>query len=287
MNNLFSFEYQVNNIANQDGTESRFFSVLGEGGKVMHCKKDSYHLVQTSDLSAIGNAFIERGNDVSTFTHRDGEVIGLNISLGAKMTKVGDMMYQALITVPNNGGGRGKLSIKQKRLICLNGSTRELYNKDQSIKIPHNAGYNDYLKLMEEAIIQFGNIIEYAEEHDTQMDGQKLTNLEITYHLNKWFFEEEMPPTHKVDNMTFDQFRKLLATDPESIKSYDRYQELKKALTKELEYNIELSLESSMYTVYAAVTNYISRRIEKSQSKASEEVQLTRESEKLKYFSLV
>lgn len=287
MNNLFSFEYQVNNIANQDGTESRFFSVFGEGGKVMHCKKDSYHLVQTSDLSAIGNAFIERGNDVSTFTHRDGEVIGLNISLGAKMTKVGDMMYQALITVPNNGGGRGKLSIKQKRLICLNGSTRELYNKDQSIKIPHNAGYNDYLKLMEEAIIQFGNIIEYAEEHDTQMDGQKLTNLEITYHLNKWFFEEEMPPTHKVDNMTFDQFRKLLATDPESIKSYDRYQELKKALTKELEYNIELSLESSMYTVYAAVTNYISRRIEKSQSKASEEVQLTRESEKLKYFSLV
>ena len=287
MNNLFSFEYQVNNIANQDGTESRFFSVFGEGGKVMHCKKDSYHLVQTSDLSAIGNAFIDRGNDVSTFTHRDGEVIGLNITLGQRMTKVGDKTYQALITVPNNGGGRGKLSIKEKRLICLNGAVQELYNKDQSIKIPHNASYNDYLKLMEEAIIQFGKIIEYIEERDTQMDGQKLTNLEITYHLNKWFFEEEMPPTHKVDNMTFDQFRKLLATNPDSIKSYDRYQELKKALTKELGYNEELGLESSMYTVYAAVTNYISRRIEKSQSKASEEVQLTRESEKLKYFSLV
>jgi hypothetical protein len=42
-----------------------------------------------------------------------------------------------------------------------------------------------------------------------------------------------------------------------------------------------------MYTVYATVTNYLSRRIEKSGSKADETVQLERSSEKLKFFEKV
>jgi len=43
----------------------------------------------------------------------------------------------------------------------------------------------------------------------------------------------------------------------------------------------------SMYTVFATVTNYLSRRIEKSGSKADATVQLERASEKLGFFATV
>jgi hypothetical protein len=42
-----------------------------------------------------------------------------------------------------------------------------------------------------------------------------------------------------------------------------------------------------MYTVYASVTNYLSRRIEDSGSKASETIQFERASKKLNFFEEV
>ena len=59
---------------------------------------------------------------------------------------------------------------------------------------------------------------------------------------------------------------------------------LKNAFKKELDYNTNLDLDLSMYTVFASVTNYLSRRVEQSASKASEEVKFERASKKLSFF---
>lgn len=85
--------------------------------------------------------------------------------------------------------------------------------------------------------------------------------------------------------MTFNQFREILAIgDTSEIKCYDRYQDLMKALDKEEGYNKELDLKRSLFTVYATVTNYLSRRVEKSASKAPIQIVQERASEKLSYF---
>ena len=141
--NLFNFDYVTETIKNKDNSDSRFGVVYGQKGMVMHTKKDSYTIVDTIDLSILAQAFIDKGLSVSSFTHKFGEVIGLNMSLSKnKMTKVGDKSYNAIITVPNNGGGRGYLSIIELRLICENGATKK--NKlgaFDSLKIPHNITY--------------------------------------------------------------------------------------------------------------------------------------------------
>jgi hypothetical protein len=95
------------------------------------CPKESYHIVKTSDVSNLGNAFINKGYDVSTFIHRNGEIIGLNINFGNKPAKVGESQYNLIIKIPNNGSGKGYLAIKQVRLICSNGMvTNKTLHKD-------------------------------------------------------------------------------------------------------------------------------------------------------------
>lgn len=282
--NLFTFDYIEKPLANQDGTKSNFRQVFGLNGKNVVCPKGTYHIVKTSDVSSLGNAFIEQGYKVSTFNHRNGETIGLNVSFGNKPSKVGDSMYNLIITIPNNGGGKGYLAIKQVRLICTNGMmSNKTLHKDNYIKIPHTVNYKDSLDLMKLSIQGFISLLEQVEERDIFLNGQSLTDMEVLFNLNKWFYEQDMPPAHKKD-MTFNQFRELLAIDPNQIKSIARYNELKLAYAKEIEHNKELGLDLSMYTVYASVTNYLSRRVEKSLSKASNEVMTERSSKKLVYF---
>ena len=283
-NNLFSFEYQDTPILNRDGSNSNFRQVFGDNGKVIVCPKSSYHLVKTADLSSLGSAFIDKGHKVSTFTHRDGEIIGLNVAFGQKPSKVGDSTYDRYITVPNTGAGRGFLSIKQVRLICTNGMvSSKTIGKDNSIKIPHTFNYNESLELMKKSIEGFMSLFTQVQQIDEKMDSQKLTLADIKFHLNKWFFEQELPKS-QVGEWTLDSFRKALAVDPESVPSYARYEELKEALNRELAHNEVLKLEPSMFTAYAAITNYLSRRVEKSNSGASEEIMFSRVSEKLSYF---
>lgn len=286
MNNLFTFDYITENLKNQDSTPSNFHVVYGDEGKVMHCKKDNYKLVSTIDLSAIGHTFLNQGLDVKSWTHRNGEVIGLNIDLGKKPTKVGDKQYNAIITVPNNGGGKGYFTIQEERLICTNGMTQKLTNSKGSIKVPHKADYNTYLKLMGKAIQHFTEIIEFIELRDANLDDKVVTIIEAKKHLNEWFYKYEMPTSHKSD-MTLDEFRKALYMDTESIKSYHRYQALMSAFNLELGYNDALDLKLSMYTVFATITNYLSRRIEASNSTAATETQFARASAKLAYFEAV
>lgn len=284
MNNLFNFEYTERQLTNLDGTTSNFRQVFGNNGVNMVCPKGTYHIVKTSDVSQLGNLFIEKGYKVSTFEHRNGEVIGLKISFGTKPSKVGESMYDLIITIPNNGGGRGYLSIKQLRLICTNGmiSNSAMDNKN-FIKIPHTINYQESLKMMERSIDGFLALFEHIQANDLALDNMPLERTEAVFNLNKWFFEQEFPTSQK-DGITFDEFRRDLAINPESIKCISRYNELMTAFSKEISYNEELNLNLSMYTVYATVTNYLSRRIEKSGSKADETVQLERSSEKLKFF---
>jgi hypothetical protein len=283
-NNLFSFEYQDTPIFNRDGSPSNFRQVFGDNGKVMACPKSSYHLVSTTDLSNLGNAFIEKGHKVSTFTHRDGEIIGLNVAFGQKPSKVGDSDYNLYITVPNNGGGKGFLSIKQVRLICTNGMvSSKTIAKDNHIKIPHTIDYRQSLYLMEQSIDGFMSLFSQVQQFDEAMDAEKLSLNDIKFHVNKWFFEQELPKS-QVGEWTLDSFRKALAVDPESVPSYARYEELKEALNREIAHNETLKLQPSLFTAYAAITNYLSRRVEKSNSVASEEIKLSRSSEKLSYF---
>tara|TARA_R110000851_G_scaffold172952_1_gene319227 strand:+ start:75 stop:947 length:873 start_codon:yes stop_codon:yes gene_type:complete len=287
MTNLFSFEYQETPLFNLDGSKSNFRQVYGFEGKNVVCPKGTYHIVKTTDLSVLGQSFLDKGYTVKTFNHRNGEVIGLNVSFGDKPTKVGACTYNLIITVPNNGGGKGFLSIKQTRLICLNGMvSSKTMHKDNYIKIPHTIDYKNSIELMKQSIESFTSLMEQVENRDNFLNAKPLTDIEVLFNLNKWFFENEMPISHKKE-MTFDDFRKLLAIAPDEIKSIERYNELKTAYTKELGYNAELDLKLSMYTVYATVTNYLSRRIEKSNSSASNETQFERSSKKITYFDNV
>lgn len=284
MSNLFNFEYTERALFNADGTKSNFRQVFGNNGVNMVCPKGSYHVVKTSDVSTLGQVFIDKGHNVSTFEHRNGEVIGLKISFGERPSKVGECKYDLIITIPNNGGGRGYLSIKQLRLICTNGlMSDKSMHKDNYLKIPHTIDYKESLKLMELSIDGFISLVSQLEANDEAMNDNVLTHSEAMFNLNKWFFEKEFPTSQKGD-LTLDAFRKALALEPDTIKCIARYNELIEAFNKELSYNKELRLELSMYTVFATVTNYLSRRIEKSGSKASEVVQLERASQKLSYF---
>jgi hypothetical protein len=282
--NLFSFEYQDSPILNRDGSKSNFRQIYGEKGNVIVCPKSSYHLVKTADLSNLGNAFIDKGYEVSTFTHREGELIGLNIRFGEKPSKVGDCTYDLYVTVPNNGAGRGFQCIKQLRTICLNGAvSSKTIGKDNSIKIPHTINYNQSLELMKQSIDGFMSLFSQIQIFDEAMDSQKLTLPEIKFHLNKWFFEQELPKS-QVGDLTLDSFRRALAIAPESLPSIGRYNELMDAYGKELAHNETLKLEPSLFTAYAAITNYLSRRVEKSGSGAANEIVVARASEKLSYF---
>lgn len=284
MKNLFDFEYTELALTNADGTPSNFRQVFGNKGVNMACPKGSYHIVKTGDVSTLGQAFVDKGYDVSTFEHRNGEVIGLKISFGVKPSKVGESKYDLIITVPNNGGGKGYLSIKQLRLVCSNGMmSNKTVHKDNYIKIPHTINYKESLKMMESSIGGFMSLLEQVQSNDLMLDGVELSHTDAMFNLNKWFFEQEFPVSQKGD-LTLVGFREALAIDPSSIKCIKRYEELKEAFNKELGYNAELGLKLSMYTVYASVTNYLSRRIENSGSTASATVQFERSSKKLEFF---
>ena len=294
MTNLFNFEYTEKELFNQDGTKSNFRQVFGLGGKNVVCPKKSYHIIKTADVSTLGQAFLDKGYNVETFNHRNGETIGLNVSFGNKPAKVGESNYSLIITIPNNGGGKGYLAIKQVRLICSNGMvSNKTMHKDNYIKIPHTINYNESIELMQQSIGGFTSLLEQVENRDTFLNGKNLNETEVLFNLNKWFFENEMPASHKkiqtengVETITLDKFREMLFLET-PFKSLARYNELKEAYNKEVGYNKELNLKLSMYTVYATVTNYLSRRVEKSNSKASNEVQIERASKKLAYFDVV
>lgn len=284
MQNLFNFEYQESPLFNLDGSKSNFRTVYGKGGNVITCPKGSYHIVKTEDISSLGNAFIDKGYNVSTFDHRNGEKIGLNVSFGAKKTNVGDCDYNLLISVPNNGAGKGYLSIKQNRLICTNGMvSSKTMHKDNSIKIPHTWNYKQSIELMKQSIGGFTSLLENLQQKDTFFSGQKMKDTEVRFNLNKWFYNEEMPSSHKKD-LSFDDFRRMTALAPNELKSIERYNQLIEAFEREVQYNSELGLDMSMYTAFASVTNYLSRRNESSKSSASAEVQLERASKKLEFF---
>ncbi len=257
MNNLFNFEYQTQQINNLNDTPSRFSVVYGQDGFVIHTKKDAYSLISTEAISNLGNAFIEKGYGVSSFTHRSGEVIGLNINLGQQMSQVGDKTFRAYITIPNNGNGSG-----------------------------HNLNYKTALDLMQESLEKFVIIQEMIMQKDLQMDSIKQNSTDVMKLLNEWFFEHEMPANHK-EGMTSASFRRLLVEDPDSIKCIDRYNQLRGAFMKELEYNEQLGLNISNYTVYATISNYLTRRTEKSQSIAPIEIMEQRASKKLEKFEHV
>ena len=291
MNNLFPFEYVEQTLNNQDGSESNFRQVFGLDGKNVACPKKSYHIIKTADVSTLGQAFVDKGYNVKTFNHRNGETIGLNVSFGNKPAKVGESQYNLIITVPNNGGGKGYLAIKQVRLICTNGMvSNKTMHKDNYIKIPHTVNYNESIVMMQKSIEGFTSLLEQVEQRDAFLDGQSLTDSQVRFELNKWFFENEMPKGHKeiqtedgIQKMTLNQFREIVFNEV-AFKSAPRYNELMEAFKKEVAFNKELGLDLSMYTVYASVTNYLSRRVEKSNSKASNEVQVERASLKLAYF---
>ena len=285
--NIFGFDYKETKLQNGDGSDSIWSSIQGEDGKLIHCKKKTYEMIQTDAVSHIARAFQEEGFEVAPYIHRNGEVIGLNVFLGDRMTQVGQKKYNAFIKIPNNGGGRGFLMIREIVAICGNGMVfTKSKQKDKSIKIPHSVDYPAALKLMKEAVTQFMTMVSEIEQNDRFMLEEELTNVDILKKLNKWFYEVEMPLSHKKD-MSFNQFRELLVTDPQSIKSIDRYNEVMVALELEKGYNEQLSRGLSMYTVFATLTNYLSRRVEASGSKAAIEIQQERVSRKISEYDLV
>ena len=158
-------------------------------------------------------------------------------------------------------------------------------NEQFSVKIPHTLNYKIAIDVMTKALQGFMRLVEYAENFDSKLNNQKLENdIEAIKLLNRWFWECEFPTSQKGD-MTFDDFRKELAVNPENIKCIDRYNQLKNAFKRELTYNDELGLDLSIYTVFATVNNYLTRRIEASKSVASEETQFQRAEVKTQFFN--
>lgn len=282
--NLFNFSYEVENLKNHDtkSTESRFSVVRGQGGMVVHTKKSAYEIISTEAVSTIGQGFIDQGRNVSTFTKKHGEVIGLTITLGERQTAVGDVTYTASITIPNNGGGVGYLSIHQTRLICTNGAVTKLGGKKGIVKIPHNLTYEYALNMAKDSIEQFVNLAKVVESRDAEMNASELTTVEVRSLLNEWFYYNETPLPFQAAT-SLNEFRRILFEDFQSLKMsvQNRYNELLKALALEMGYNTELGLKTSQYTVHAVVTNYLSRRIEKSQSVDPTEISYQKASEKI------
>lgn len=285
MKNLFNFDYEIQAILNKDLSKSRFSIVYGQNGAVIHTKKDSYSIIDTLDLSMIGTAFLEAKKEVSSFVHKSGEVIGLNISLSNNtLTEVGEKNYNAVITVPNNGGGMGYLAIKETRLICTNGMTRsKILNKINTVKIPHNLSYKKSIELMNESLFSFTQIIKEIEEQDHLLNSAEISEKEIQKIVENWFFAYEYPASQK-GKMTFVDFQRYLYEDHSQIKCIARFYELEAALKDELHYNKILGLKNTLYTAFATVTNYLSRRVEKSKADAPEEIIYLRNEEKISNF---
>lgn len=299
--NIFPFSYGEHVLYNKDAefteegnqTFSRYRVVFGDEGKIINCAKNSYHIVPTLAVSSLAEAFVSEGLDVKPFIFNDGAKIGLKVQFGDRPSKVGQCQYSLIVTVPNDGSGMGYLSVEQLRLICSNGQTRKsrIY-KDNNIKIPHTFRYDDAIELMKGSIQTYVRLLNELENRDIKMAETPLTNTEVLFHLNQWFYKYEMPATQKkcknsegkIVDYTMDNFRAELVDNADNVPSAARYEEVKEALERELGYNAELGLDLSMYTVFATITNYLSRRVEKSGSKAPSEIKNERASKKLVYF---
>lgn len=308
--NVFPFDYEEFVLFNKDAdvtkdgeqSFSRYRVVFGDNGKIINCAKNSYTIVPTLSVSSLAQAFKAEGLNVFPFVSNNGAKIGLKVVFGNRPSKVGECQYSLIVTVPNDGTGMGYLSVEQLRLICGNGQTRKsrIY-KDNNIKIPHTFKYEEAIELMKASIQTYGRLLNELENRDIKMAEMPLKETEVMYHLNKWFFEQELPVSQKTlvvstdlngnvtetRKMELDDFRRLLVTDNVEIPSKARYDELQEALKRELEYNKELGLDLSMYTVFAATTNYLSRRVEKSGSQAPSEIKNERASAKLSYFDKI
>ena len=282
MNNLFDFNFETVQLLNKDSeqSESRFSVVYGQNGQIVHTKKDSYKIVPTQEFSLIGNAFMDKGYNVKPFVQRHGEVIGFDIDFGGSSARIGEKKINAIITLPNNGNGVGRLSIKEVRLVCTNGMTRTSTKSIRGIKIPHNLGYSHSIKLMAEGLEVFESLVSQANQMDEKLNEVELTREEAMYRINEWFYHKEIPSSQKPE--TLDQFRRDLATLPtDEMKYYPRYEQLKDAFNRELMYNQTLDLKVSHYTILATANNYLSRRIEASNSSAPRVVQYERQSKKV------
>lgn len=285
--NIFNFSYQESNLLNLDGSKSRFRGVYGDNGNLINVPKgERYNIIQTEDVSVLASVFQENGLQVKPFVFKDGEVIGIDVPMGERMSKVGDRQVSMRLTIKNNGTGVGYASAYVNRLICTNGAVRNEFAKDRMVKIPHTKDYNVYLKLAQDSILTFKSLIQSFDEQDLLLDNNKIDKTQLMFHLNKWFFDYEFPDSQK-GKMTFNEFRKYLYEDRSRIIPIARYDELMAALDREIKYNTELNLKQSAYTAYAAVSNYLSRRVEKSGSGAPIEIVQERAFEKLNYFSNV
>jgi len=286
MDNIFKFSYQESYLKNLDDTPSRFRGVYGDKGNLINVPKgERYNIIQTEDVSVLASVFQDNGLNVTPFVFKDGEVIGIDVPMGERMSKVGDRQVSMRLTIKNNGTGVGYASAFVKRLICTNGAVRTEFAKDRMVKIPHTKDYNIYLKIAQDSILTFKSLLQSFDEQDLLLDGTKLDKIDLMFHLNKWFFDFEFPDSQK-GKMKFNEFRLLLVEEPEKIKPIDRYRELMSALDREVGYNTELKLDLSMYTAYAAVSNYLSRRVEKSGSAAPIEIVQERAFDKLSYFAV-
>jgi hypothetical protein len=285
--NIFGFDYQIEKLFNRDdeNSPSRFAIVYGQNGKIIHSKKDSYTIVPTSDVSRLADAFNEKGYPSKPFIHRNGEIIGLNVQLlENKKTTIGDKSYSLFINIANNGNGVGEAKLFEERLICTNGAVRK--NVAARITIPHLSTYSFYLNQVQKMVDIFPSLVEAIENEDQEKNDFTLSKDEFMKVLNHWFFLVEFPVSQKLnDNWTLDKFRKSLALNPDSIPCIDRYNELIKSRDEEFGFNVELNLNLSLYTAYAVVTNYLSKRLKKSQSSAPAEVKQQRDAEKLSFFS--
>lgn len=283
--NLFDFDYNIENIKNKDATNSRFNIVYGQNGNVIHTKKDTYSIINTSDLNILGNTFISEGYNVNSYIYKNGEVIGLNIDFNKKLTIVGEKSYSLFINIPNNGNGVGNLIIKELRLICTNGRTHKL-DKISEIKIPHNITYIDSLNLIRKIVPKIKEMIDLIDSNDSELNSKILMETDLIYKLNYWFYHYEMIESHK--NITFNEFRKYLAVDPDMINKnvLINYHLLLESFEREKIINIKLNLQLSDYTVLSTITNYLSRKIENRKSKTPTEILFIKTNSKLANFNI-
>lgn len=281
MENIFNWDYEVEKLYNKNGKSSRFSVVYGENGNVVHTKKDSYNMVLTTDVSKIANGLIEMGYDCVPFIHKSGEIIGFKTSLGEKITKVGQMVYEAVLYIPNNGKGVGITYLKELRSICGNGMMRTFKNYDENqVKIPHNADYQSYLDVAEKTMVTFLKMCEDAQNEDESLTKYNMENEEARYRLTDYFHKYETN-----NKLSLDELRAALYTgEGVSGVTLRKYELLMDCFNKELEYNKELNLNLTMYTLLATVTNYLSRKREARESKLSEIIRLKRESRKVGSF---
>ena len=268
--NLLDFNYQTQIIKNLDGSDSQFKTIFGQDGMVTHTHKgNKFHVIDTASINSLMELFQDSKYEVDSWVQNNGSTVGFRVQIGQQATAVGEKMFYIDIVIPQNGSGKGKVTMFEKRLICTNGMTRTDFKfSDKGLRMSHTSTYRENIEVVKNVLSYFDDMVDGIHEKDESLSKQQINTVELRRLLNVWFYNSELPISQRPDSLEL--FRESVAMGTYTSEKFaNRYDNLISSMNKEIEYNSQLNLNISKYTALATVTNYLSQKVRDSKSKAS------------------